>query len=111
MRMENLCVGGAAHGVIVSRYSKRNGFNNSSVHCEAWKSFYSHVAASLLNIGMSYAALQASLVHDDETWPTYQEPCAFSTAGVFAEAPAQRLQVVTFHNHTQSDMNAELSNG
>jgi uncharacterized protein len=80
---KNMCVGGAAAGGMVNRYSTKNGFNNPSVHCSALQQFYSHIAASLLRNGLSYDTLQDSLIYD-EIWGEYSTPCPFSAGNVLA---------------------------
>lgn len=49
-------------GHLVHRYSRRDGFNNKSILCEGLKLFYSHVAAYLLEKGLSVDFLIEKLI-------------------------------------------------
>jgi uncharacterized protein len=75
---KNMCRGGAANGRLINRFSLENGFNNSSVVCEALKQFYSHVAAYLLRVGLDFDKLTNSLLQTEINWNEYTIPCPFS---------------------------------
>lgn len=76
---QNICRGGAAHGRLINRYSLKNGFNNSSIICDALKEFYSHVSAHLLTHAITFEELTENLLHNDIDWYEYENRCEFST--------------------------------
>jgi uncharacterized protein len=75
---KNLCKGGAAHGRLINRFSRVNGFNNRSILCEALMAFYAHVAASELKRGLRFSDLRDSLIDNDASFGNYDRDCFFA---------------------------------
>lgn len=58
---QNYCLAGVSHGLITSRFSKANGFNNPSAYCKTFKNLFTMGASYLLRSGVSIDVISASL--------------------------------------------------
>lgn len=92
---KNLCKGGAAHGRLINRFSRLNGFNNRSVLCEALMSFYGHVAASELKRGLKFSDLRDSLIDTDANFASYDTDCYFASL----ERPGKTIPLLQIRSY------------
>jgi uncharacterized protein len=58
----SICNGGAS----VNRYSKKEGFNNPSIYCQALKKIYAHIASYMINNGLPPEKLHARLFDSEK---------------------------------------------
>jgi uncharacterized protein len=58
---QNYCKGGVGVGSVIGRYSRSNGFNNISVHCEGLKLFYASLTKFAIANGISEQLVLSSL--------------------------------------------------
>ena len=54
---QNYCRGGAGTGSLIGRYSRKNHFNNKSVHCEPLRTFYAKLAYDAMGNGLAESLL------------------------------------------------------
>jgi len=58
---QTYCKGGGHYGRFANRFSSRNGFDNPTIFCGALKQLYAHAAKRLIESGVEYERVVASL--------------------------------------------------
>lgn len=91
---QNYCLAGTTHGLTVSRFSQRNGFDNPSVFCSTFQKLFSLGATYLLRNGLSVDVLRTSL--DTTPWQaTRSQPLPRPSPHFFSRTIPITLQPIT----------------